>query len=257
MAQTGWPPATIHGANGKAPFVLVCEHASAFMPQFYGSLGLDDATLGSHAAWDIGALDVALRLCARLDAPLVAGAISRLVYDCNRPLEAPDCIPVRGEFDPIPGNTGLTEAQRQARFDEIHTPFHHALARVIDAKAAEGVRPVLVTVHSFTPVYRGRTRELDLGYLFHSRGEIARAAVRIEAERGVMHAAVNEPYSAADGVTYTLQKHAEARGLQAVMIEIRNDLVDTLEAARSMAGHLMETLVRAVEIAGQSAEVRA
>ncbi|SLN28783.1 N-formylglutamate amidohydrolase [Roseovarius litorisediminis] len=245
MHNAGWPPAAVFGIAGTAPVVLVCEHASDFIPPEFSGLGLAAGVEKSHAAWDIGALDVSKCLSARLSAPLVAGQVSRLVYDCNRPLEAPDCIPAKSEIFEIPGNRNLSDADKQARFETIHSPFHETIGWVLDRQIPFANAPVLlITIHSFTPIYNGKKRELDLGYLFHSKGKIANSAVSVEKKRGVMRAAVNEPYAASDGVTYTLAKHAEARGLDSVMIEIRNDMIDTPEKAERVAGHLAETLGR-------------
>ncbi|MCK8464491.1 N-formylglutamate amidohydrolase [Aliiroseovarius sp. S1339] len=243
MRKTAWPAAMLIGAAGKSPVVLVCEHASPFIPPEYEGLGLTDDARLSHAAWDIGALDVAKYLSARLDAPLVAGQISRMVYDCNRPLEAPDCIPARSEVFDIPGNTNLPAAEKQRRFDMVHVPFHNAVDAVIDQQMARADAPVLlVTIHSFTPIFHGERRMLDLGYLHDSNSKIANAAVQIEQDRGSYRAAINEPYAARDGVTYTLAKHGETRGLDNVMIEIRNDLIDTPTTAEVMADHIADTL---------------
>lgn len=247
MDALDWPAAAVLGEDGTAPVVLVCEHASAFIPPALKRLGISDEARHSHVAWDIGALDLAKRLSVRLNAPLVAGQISRLVYDCNRPLEAPDSIPAKSEIYDVPGNADLNITERKARFDRIHTPFHAAVERVMTARAAASEQSVtLITVHSFTPVYFGKRREIELGFLFHTRGEIAEAAVDIETKQGVMKAAVNAPYSASDGVTYTLQKHAEARGLNSVMIEVRNDLIDTEAKAEVVADHLARTLSAAI-----------
>ncbi|MDE9449428.1 N-formylglutamate amidohydrolase [Aliiroseovarius sp. Z3] len=245
MLREVWPAAALIGAAGTAPVVLVCEHASQFIPPELESLGLADDALNSHAAWDIGALDVAKRLSALLDAPLVAGQISRLVYDCNRPLEAPDCIPARSEVFDIPGNANLSPAAKQHRFNVVHTPFHAVVDQAIDQQSSRTETPVLlITIHSFTPVYHGQRRTLDIGYLHDRNSKVATAAVEIEQTRGAYRTAINEPYAARDGVTYTLAKHAEARGLDNVMIEIRNDLIDTPATAEAMADHLAKTLTQ-------------
>ena len=103
------------GPQGRAPALLLCEHASNAIPAAYGDLGLDAEAMTSHAAWDPGALDLAQRISQDWGLPLVYGAVSRLVYDCNRPPEAPDAIPARSEMYAIPGNRDLTDASRAAR----------------------------------------------------------------------------------------------------------------------------------------------
>lgn len=247
MDAQGRPPFVISGEGGTAPVVLICEHASAFIPPELDGLGLSTEARKSHIAWDIGALDMAERLSAQMGAPLISGQISRLVYDCNRPFEAPDCIPEQSEIYAVPGNRGLTAADRQARFDQIHTPFHNAVSAVIDRQTDVSGGPVaVISLHSFTPVYHGKMREVALGFLYHSHGALAQAATEIETENGLMKAAVNAPYSASDGVTYSLRKHGEARGLQSVMVEVRNDLIDTRVKAHNMADHLADTLAAAM-----------
>lgn len=238
----GWPAAATYGEPGQGAFVLVCEHASSFIPPNADDLGLSQKARLSHAAWDIGALDVAMRLSQRLRAPLVAGAVSRLVYDCNRPLEAPDNIPARSEIYDVPGNIDIPQECRQGRYDQIHTPFHDTVTRVMDAAPQDAV---LVTIHSFTPVYNGEKRAVEIGFLSHSDRRLAQACVTHERERGRFLADLDQPYSASDGVTYTLQKHGDARGIANVMIEVRNDLIDTTMKAQTVADHLAGTLITA------------
>jgi predicted N-formylglutamate amidohydrolase len=243
MQNSGWPPVAIFSQTGTAPVVLVCEHAASFIPPEFVDLGLSPNARQSHIAWDIGALDVSKCLSVMLNAPLVAGQVSRLVYDCNRPLDSPDCIPDRSEVFDVPGNRDLSDADRRARFDTVHRPFHAALDRVLERQIRGAAIPVLlITIHSFTPVYNGKSRDLDLGYLYHSRDQTAKKAVLVEQDRNRWRAAVNAPYDMNDGVTYTLAKHGDARGLDSVMIEIRNDLIDTPQKAELIARHLAETL---------------
>lgn len=247
LDNLSWPAAAVYGVRGQGQaqgrFVLVCEHASRFFPPQLADLGLGEAAKNSHAAWDIGALDLAKCLSVRLNAPLIAGAISRLVYDCNRPLEAPDCIPARSEVFEVPGNRDLDAQARQARFDQIHTPFHASVSEVLDRA---GPQAVLVTVHSFTPIYNGAPRQTEIGFLSHDDDRLAQACLAQERARGQMRAALDEPYSATDGVTYSLQKHGVARGLLNVMIEVRNDLIDTPRKAQKVADQMAQTLTTAL-----------
>ncbi|WP_244437598.1 N-formylglutamate amidohydrolase [Roseivivax isoporae] len=243
MHGDGWTAVEVMrgGATGSGP-VLVCEHAAHAIPADLGDLGLSPEARHSHAAWDIGARDVARALSDLMEAPLVAGTLSRLVYDCNRPPEAPDAIPVRSEVHEIPGNRDLDAASRAARVARVHDPFHAAVEEVLSGRAATA----LITVHSFTPVFHGARREVELGFLFHADGALAQAALAAEQAAGRYRAALNEPYAASDGVTYTLARHGEGRGLPALMIEIRNDLIDTPARAQAMAAHLAPGLAAAL-----------
>lgn len=237
-----WEPVEVTRAEGRGPVVLVCEHASRAFPQPWGDLGLSAEAAESHAAWDIGALDVARALAALLDSPLVSARASRLIYDLNRPLEAPDAIPAQSELYTVPGNAGLSAEERRQRHAALHDPFHGTLAEVIAGRESDA----LVTIHSFTPVYRGVKRDVELGFLYHSDDRMAEAALAVERAKGTYRAALNEPYAASDGVTYTLRKHGDANGLPSLMIEIRNDLIDTEARARDMAVHLMPALAAAI-----------
>ena len=250
-----WRPVEINGVEGKAPLVLVCEHASNYIPSSLGSLGLSEEALLTHIAWDIGANEVAKRLSATLDAPLVSGAISRLAYDCNRPLEADDCVIYQTESCGVPSNFNLSEEDRKVRYDRIHTPFHNKLDEVLAKQIARSSHPVsLVTIHSFTTVYKNNKRELDIGFIFDEKDSYAARAFDIEAKRKSFRVAINEPYSRADGVTYTLKKHAESRGLKSLMIEVRDELINTPDKAEKMAQHLAYTLRGTVDFMGDPSE---
>lgn len=247
MNTNDWSAVEVTGAIGQSPIVLVCEHASAFIPDVFGDLGLTHAASSSHAAWDIGALDVAKFLSVGLGAPLVSGCVSRLVYDCNRPLDAVGAIPEKSEIYDVPGNVGLSDLDRRVRYDLIHEPFHAAVKDTMAAQAmASGQLPVLVTVHSFTPVYNGQTRDLDIGYLFDSKPALAEAAIAAETRIGRFKTALNEPYAPKDGVTHTLELHGDSQGHENVMIEVRNDLIETSKSAADIAAHLQEVLSQAV-----------
>ena len=196
-----------------------------------GTLGLEDAELLSHIAWDIGAEKVARRLSQLIDAPLVLQRYSRLAYDCNRPPDMPSAMPDISEVTPIPGNRNLTPDQRLARTREIYRPFHEGLADLLDLRAAEKMTSIVVSIHSFTPVYKGKPREVELGIL-HDRD--TRLSSKLIKSFPNVEARLNEPYGPKDGVMHTLNLHAAPRGLQHAMIEIRNDL----HRHRSRAGRM-------------------
>lgn len=245
--HSSWPAVDVINPEGAAPVVLVCEHFSDHIPAELSDLGLSDEARQSHAAWDIGAADMAREMARLLDAPLVAAGVSRLVYDLNRPLESNSAIPEKSEIFDVPGNLGLSEADRRDRFEKLHVPFHAQLSDTVAAQQARCGAPVaLITVHTFTRVYNGQERSVEIGYLFHSNGSLARAALDAESGIGQYKAALNEPYAPTDGVTHTLRTQGEDKGLSALMIEVRNDLVDTPDAARDMAAHLVKLLSSAL-----------
>ncbi len=221
--------------NGTADLILICEHASNTIPAELDGLGLSEETRLSHAAWDPGALGVAVALSEMFDAPLIASRVSRLVYDCNRPPEAPSAMPERSEIHVIPGNAGLTEADRRARAERYYFPFRDAVAAAIARKLATGRPPALVTIHSFTPVFHGVHRSVEVGILHDSDARLADRLLDAAAADGALRVARNEPYGPADGVTHTLLVHALPHRLENAMIEFRNDLIATPDAQRAMA----------------------
>ncbi|WP_120636151.1 N-formylglutamate amidohydrolase [Ruegeria sp. EL01] len=238
LHPTEAPAARVLNARGHAPAVLVCEHASRFIPAALGGLGLDEAAARSHAAWDIGALELSVELMGALDAPLVHSRVSRLAYDCNRPPSRDDAMPKTSEVFAVPGNMGLTEDQRSQRIREVYYPFRHLLASTLDARP---IPPVLITIHSFTPVYQGQSRSVELGILHDDDDRAAEVMLR-HAQGSGLKVARNEPYSAADGVTHTLREHAIKRGLPNVMIEVRNDLINTPTGINDISGRLTPIL---------------
>jgi predicted N-formylglutamate amidohydrolase len=236
---------------GIGPLLLVCDHASNSIPPEWADLGLEPSLLGSHIAWDPGAFDLAVLLSQKLDAPLVHGGVSRLLLDCNRPKGSPTLIPEQSDGIPIPGNSALGDAERARRIAAIWTPFHDAVDGARDAlsarRAAIGLAPpAIVSVHSFTPVYGGRHRPFHAGILFDRDRRLADALLfSLGREPGITVRA-NEPYSPADDVYFTLQRHGEAHGLMTAMIEIRNDELQTDEARQAWARRLGDPIAEAL-----------
>jgi predicted N-formylglutamate amidohydrolase len=241
-------PAVVAVENAAATgrFVICCEHASNAFPAVWGTLGLTEAQRRAHIAWDPGALGLARALAQRLQAPLVAATISRLIYDLNRPPQSPGAMAEASEVHVVPGNAGLCTAERVARTEAVYLPFHQSLRALLAQRSAAGLRPVLVTVHSFTPVYRGQPRVVEFG-IIHDADPTLAAAVLAEAQaRTALVARLNEPYSAADEVTHTLALQATPMGLPNVMLEIRNDLIASPEAEAQMADTLAPLLQAAL-----------
>lgn len=228
--------------HAGSPIVVVCEHASHHIPEEFAELGLSPEARYSHAAWDPGALGVAEILSDRLDAALVASRVSRLVYDCNRPPGAPDAMPARSEAFEIPGNADLSPAQRAERVRRYYDPFRRALAQQVAATRD----PVLVTIHSFTPVFHGKIREVGVGIVHDRDPRLADAMLEAAAGQETCRVARNAPYGPQDGVTHTLREHALPDGHRNVMIELRNDLITTPEAQADMANQLATWITAAV-----------
>ena len=226
-AGTGLPRADIAASvdrrDGAGPFLIVCDHASNHMPAEFGGLSLEAADLARHIAWDPGALGVSRRMSDNLDAPLVRSNVSRLLIDCNRPLDAQDLVAPMSEATIIPGNVGLSPGQRQERIERFYDPFHALIEDTLKPRLERGMRPGLIAVHSFNPVYRGVKRPWEVGIIHDDDSAWAFGMVKRLRSMTNFTVGVNEPYSPSDRVYYTLERHARSRNLPAVMIEVRND----------------------------------
>ena len=233
---------TIERPQGASEFLLVCDHASRLIPQSLGSLGLDDEQLATHIAWDIGAAAVARQLSAALDATLLLQSYSRLVIDCNRPPSSATSIPTRSEHVRIAANEGLTSTDATARVAEIFTPYHAAISAILEQRRAAGTRTLLVSIHSFTPVYLGQTRPWKTGLMYRKDLRLGRALLELLREDNSLHAGENEPYAMSDDTDYTIPVHAEARGLPHVGIEIRQDLIAEMHGQQEWATRLAHLL---------------
>jgi predicted N-formylglutamate amidohydrolase len=231
-------PVELVNGSGQADVLLICEHASHRIPASLNGLGLDQAARSSHVAWDPGAEEVSRMLAGALNAPLILQRFSRLVYDCNRPPDAESAIPAKSEIFDIPGNGALTEVERSLRTDAIYRPFRDVIAQHLDHKVAKGALPAVITVHSFTPVFHGKKRLVELGLLHDADTALADAMLDASADWTDLVIRRNEPYGPSDGVTHTLRVDAIARGLMNVMIEIRNDLIASAETQSAMASRL-------------------
>lgn len=236
------PAVTTLNENGASACVLVCEHASNYIPPGYRDLGLPPSELTRHIAWDIGAAALARRLSAHLDAPLFLAGHSRLLIDCNRPLWAASSIPTRSEATNIPGNHGLDAGERTRRAASCFTPFHDRIARHLDGRAALGRPAIVIGVHSFTSVFLGVARPWHAGVLYARAAALGTALIaRLAAEDGLM-VGDNEPYRIAVDEDYTVPVHGDQRGIDAVLIEVRQDLLATAEGIEAWALRLASAL---------------
>jgi predicted N-formylglutamate amidohydrolase len=211
--------------DGASVVLIACDHAGRRLPRKLGTLGLAEPDLSRHIAWDIGAWGVSLKLSAALDACAIGQTYSRLAIDCNRQPRVASSIPEISESTPIPGNVGVTAAEREARRIEIHKPYHDALEAVLAARRAAGRPTMLLAMHSFTPVYQGVARPWHAGVLFNRDDRIGRIMLDLlRAEPGLV-VGENEPYAVSDETDYTVPVHAEPHHLPHLELEVRQDLI--------------------------------
>lgn len=241
------PAVEIVNADGASSAVLVCDHASNRVPRRLGTLGLDASQLVDHVAWDPGAADVARRLATYLDAPLVLSGYSRLVIDCNRPLDRAESIAEQSAGIPIPGNRGLSPGERVTRIDALFWPYHNAIRGLLDARCRRS--SALLSIHSFTPVLNGRSRPWHIGISYGRDRRLATLLLGTLTRGGNFTVGDNEPYPVEREVDYTIPVHGEGRGLPSAMIEIRQDGIRSAVDAAAWAARLAEAY-RQVEAKG-------
>lgn len=243
MSDLGRSVVVVENPDGVGPFAIVCDHASNSIPMEYQSFGFANEALQTHIAWDPGALPVARRLSAKLDAPLLWPDVSRLVIDCNRAPGAPSLIVTESEGRPVPANVELSEAERSRRLELIHAPYHGAIDACLKRRAAAGRETALIAIHSFTPIYLGKSRPWQIGIVFGEDRRIADLLIGELKADPTLNVGINEPYSPADQVYYTIERHAGPLGLPAAMIEIRNDEIGDDAGQQSWADRLANILV--------------
>jgi len=242
-------PVEVFNASGSAPYLLTCEHASNTIPLGLGDLGLEPRHLERHIAWDIGADGLSRMMATILDAPLVLQKFSRLVIDCNRPYQAVDFIPEVSDGTEVPGNSGLSPKQREARINEIHTPYHAQITSILDDRLAEGKKTALVAVHSFTPRLEANPgpRPWDVGLLYNKHEDLSRHVHdELEIEADHLHFTFNEPYRVCDHEDYTIPVHGEKRGIPNMLFEVRNDHIADRAGQREWAELLGGILNRVI-----------
>jgi predicted N-formylglutamate amidohydrolase len=241
-------PAQVVRKDGRSDLVLVGDHAGNAIPSSLGDLGLSQADLRRHIAWDIGVRALGEELGALLDATFVFQAFSRLVIDCNRDPRSASSIVEGSDGTPIPGNMRLGPAAREERRARIHEPYHRTIASELERRMSRG-RPVLVALHSFTPVLGSERRPWHVG-LLHDRGDTSLSAAMLSLLRREPGLTVgdNEPYKM-DGTDYTVPAHAYASELPYLEVEIRQDLLSEHEGPRLWAARLARLLLEAIPAA--------
>ena len=239
------PPVSRIEGGGAAPrFVLVCDHAGNAVPAHMAQLGLDQAALDRHIGWDIGAATVTESLGARLDAPAFLAGYSRLVVDCNRPPGSPTAMPVVSDGTAVPANQAISPEEAKARTDAFFRPYHNAIAACLDHATGAGAVPILVAVHSFTPVFDGIARPWEVGLLWEHDGRLVQPLKDALASlRPGLVIGDNEPYAISGPSDYSIPVHGQDRGLPHIEIELRQDLIAGRDGAEAWA----ETLAVALE----------
>jgi predicted N-formylglutamate amidohydrolase len=240
LAEDEPPPFRTENGGRDSRFLLTADHAGRLIPRCLGTLGLGEGELTRHIAWDIGIAGVTTSLADKLGAVAVFQNYSRLVIDCNRQPSVASAFPEMSEATAIPGNLNLSQAEKVLRREALFDPYHQEIASHVAARRDEGV--IYVAMHSFTPVYMGVKRGMEVAVLYNRAPRLSKALADLLRLEGDIVVAENEPYRVTDETDYGVPVHAEANGLDYVEIEIRQDLIEGSAGQEAWAARLARLL---------------
>jgi predicted N-formylglutamate amidohydrolase len=242
---TGSPAPPFYRVSGdpSCGLIVLCDHASNTVAAEFDKLGLPPSEFNRHIAYDPGAARVTEALAAKLAAPAVLSNFSRLVIDPNRGEDDPTLVMRLSDGAVVPGNIHVDAIERARRIERYHAPYHGAVAAAIDESMEAGAVPALISVHSYTPVWRGRARPWHAGILWDSDPRLPEPLIAGLATDSALVIGDNEPYSGALA-NDTLYRHGTRRGLAHALIEIRQDLIADEVGAIEWADRLAEIIGR-------------
>jgi predicted N-formylglutamate amidohydrolase len=235
-------PFRVLNEDAPSPYLIICDHAGRKLPSVLGSLGLAEHDLSCHIAWDIGVAGLAERLGRELGAWVILQEYSRLVIDCNRPLESPQSIVQHSAHAVIPGNLAMSPEQAERRALSVFEPYHARIRQELAARRTQSPAPVLIFLHSFTPELGGVKRPWHAGVLYHRDTRLAAPLLRALRAEPELVIGDNEPYRASEATDYGLIEHGERRGLLHVELEVRQDLLADARGQQAWATRLARLL---------------
>ncbi len=223
------------------PVLLVCDHASNRFPKSLGTMGLDYLDRLSHITVDIGSRATTESLAKQLNTTAILCQYSRLIVDCNRNLSDNSAYLDKSDGVDIPGNQNLNDNEKEIRESEIYWPYHNAIDTQISRLKRQKVSPIIISIHSFTPVFNGNKREWEVGVLWDKDPTTARIFINKLTDAGFL-VGDNKPYSGKDLEDFTLDYHAETIGLPHVGIEIRQDLINNDDGVMRISNTLQKVI---------------
>ncbi len=228
------PPFWMENAGSDKPFILLCEHAANLVPKSLNSLGLTHEQLQTHYAYDIGVLDVTRRMAEILGCPALFGGYSRLVIDVNRPLDHPTLFAVNGEGNIIPGNQFLSQQECRDRIQEIYDPYDNAVSRWLNNKIDHDIVPAMISVHSFTPKFFNFKRPWEITTIYSQDDRMPKEFMKRCQEKGFT-VGDNKPYDGRVFRGHVTNRHGDNRKVPNLLIEFRNDTINSPPKAHKMA----------------------
>ncbi len=239
-------PYELTNGRNDGGLLLLCDHARNAIPEAYGSLGMADDQLERHIAYDIGAEALTLALAERLEAPAVQTTYSRLLIDPNRGEDDPTIVMRLSDGAIVPGNHPITRDEINHRISTYHRPYHQAIEAQLDAMMATGIPPMIFSVHSFTPAWKGRPRPWEVAILWDVDPRLPKFLIDGLRRDATLTVGDNEPY---DGALKndTMYQHGLRRGLAHALVEVRQDLIADDAGVSEWADRLAPLLAEANE----------
>ncbi len=220
----GFTPFDIVEGSFERGLILVCDHARNALPENYGTLGLPQEQLERHIGYDIGVEEVTRRLAERLNVPAALALYSRLLIDPNRGADDPTLVMRLSDGAVVPGNAYVDNVEIERRKNTYYFPYHNALKALIDDALASGIVPAILSIHSFTPAWKGVPRPWHAGILWDKDGRFATPLISALQHDESLVVGDNEPYTG-ELEGDTMNTHGTKRGLAHALIEIRQDLI--------------------------------
>lgn len=240
-------PVSVRNVGGKSPLVILGDHAGCAVPESLHNLGLDRRTLTTHIALDIGVATLGLLLTQRLDATFIAQRYSRLVIDCNRDPSHPASILTESDGTVVPANQALDLTGQRARRLEVFEPYHARIDACLMQRRSNRRAPIIIALHSFTPVWNGERRPWGYGVLHLGQSSFSRSVLTGLRQRlGNDEVGDNEPYRM-DATDYTVPRHAIAKGLDYLELEVRQDLLTFASGRQAVGAVLVAILEEALQ----------
>ena len=237
------PPYRRINEQGSAPLLIACDHAENTIPKSLNGLGLSAEHLRRHIAYDIGAKQVSLLLSKRFDAPLLLSEYSRLVIDLNRHLDDPTLIVEESDGISVPGNMNLTDEMVKQRKETFFHSYHEQYQKMVGTLVSRCSRPVILSVHSFTPAMNGVHRPWEMGVLWDRNEGFARRVIERLATVTGFWIGENEPYPATDPEGYAQVAYGHEPGVDFALLEIRQDLISSQQGQQKISRLIHEAFV--------------
>ncbi len=229
--------------DSASPIFLIADHASREIPERYNNLGVEDlSVLRRHVAWDIGIEDVTKRMAERLGCTAIFSKFSRLLIDANRYPDDPSSTPYISDGVVVPANKNVSDEERQNRVSTFFEPYHAKIEDLLNAKLAHHSAPIVISMHSFTPIMNDFERPWHVGVLWDKDGRIALPMLEVLRKNPTLVVGDNEPYSAREPLGYTMNEHGTKKDIPHVVVEIRQDLIDTHHGAEQWGSLMVDVM---------------